>query len=447
MIDDGRGRILYRSGQPWSGTAHVAAVKLPNGTRIETQIHNEIANLHPSPVIGRVGRPDVWPSQSRIVEEQGRSGLELSFDEWLMSRRPAFIGALRDAKGALSQRVFQTAAIRGDDVRTTIDYAWQRTAESLLKQYGVKVGAIVVLDVHSHDVIAMASQNERHPLENTAVRAFTPGSIFKLITAAAAFEMYVVFPDTRFTCTGKLDTPSIKMHCWRPHGAERFIDAIAESCDVVFASVGTQVKRSAIEYMAKQVGILTPGLQKFRRASVLWEAEKGTVFRQRGEDDGLVANTAIGQQDVKMTPLQAANLACTVANRGKYQDVRLVLDIEHDGRIRHRLRVNSGHRAFSNMTAFKLRQGMRLAVTSPQGTAHALFHAPVQAAIKTGTAELSNGNVNGWMVGFAPYKKPDIAFSVLVADVKSAQAHAITPKIVQGLLDAYRQYHPSTVID
>jgi cell division protein FtsI/penicillin-binding protein 2 len=447
MTDDGRGRILYRSGQPWSGATHVEAVKLQNGTRITTQIHNELTGNRLSPVIGQVGKPDVWPSLSRIVEEQGRSGLELTFDEWLMSRQPAFLGALKDAKGTLSGRVFETASIPGDDVRTTIDYAWQRTAESLLKRYGVNVGAIVILDVKSHDVLAMASQNERHPLENTAVRAFTPGSIFKLVTAAAAFEMYLVNPETPFYCTGKLETPSIKMHCWRPHGAERFIDAIAESCDVVFASVGTKVKRSAILYMAKQVGILTPGLQYFHHAPVLREAENGNVFLQRGEDDGLVANTAIGQQDVKMTPLQAANLACTVANRGRYQDVRLVLDIEHAGHIRHRLRMANGHRAFSRMTAFKLRQGMRLAVTSPRGTAHALLHAPVQAAIKTGTAELSNGNVNGWMVGFAPYKKPDIAFSVLVANEKSSQAHAATLKIVQGLLAAYRQYHPSTVIE
>ncbi|QSO52616.1 hypothetical protein JZ785_01320 [Alicyclobacillus curvatus] len=544
ITDDGRGRILFRNGQALSGQVRHASLSTANGS-IPYLIHTERTVTDQFPlrqsslaVAGEVGLPDVWPTPDRVVAEQGRSGLELTFDALLRGRRPGYIGVLRlasdkaksagqgneasrkpsgsaksagqgneasrkpsgsaksagqgneasrkpsgsaksagqgngeasskpsgsaksagqgdrHASGGSSSSggagtsetidgstVFQVKPQPGPDLRTTLDVAWQDTMDSALQKESVRLGAVTILDVRSNEILAMANSSVRGGWDLPAVKPAIPGSIMKLVTAAAAFESYRFSPSTRFYCNGVSHLAGVQMRCWTVHGSETFTQAIARSCDIALAVIGSEVHRAGLEAMWQRLHLNQPDLQSVDGHPILREAQEGVLFRRSGGDNGLLANTAIGQEDVRMTPLQAANLASTIANGGIYRDVNLVLDAEmKHNPVRHFAR-GSESRAFSTFTAQKLTEAMSLAVTDPQGTAHdlAAFNLPIAA--KTGTAELADGRVNGWMIGFLPADKPEIAFSVYVGDLPGWEAHVSVHRIADAVIMAYRQFRP-----
>lgn len=420
--DDARGRILFRNGMQWSGG-------------------------FPATIVGAVGLPDVWPDNHRAVAEQGRSGLEYTFDRLLSGRRPGYIGQLRDRDGhAVSAPWFHIPAISGADIRTTIDPGWQYIAQALLRHTGIRKCAIVVLDVDTDDALALASRGGP-PGNIEAVRAETPGSIFKLVTAAAGLESFRIRPQSTYDCEGQLGLPGLHMRCWRTHGHESLHDALAASCDVALATVGIQEGRQSIEEMARRLRIGTPQVQTVTGHCVLTEAQPGTVFRRAGHDAGLLAHTAIGQEDVRLSPLQAANIVRTIAAGGRMQNVRLVVDAEMNGRAGRTFERGPSAPAMSAATARALGDAMRAAVVSVDGTGHVLSDQAPACAVKTGTAELGDtGRVNAWMAGYFPYAQPDIAFCVFVGDVTSSQGHEAVHQIVRGLLHAYVQFRSSSVI-
>ncbi|MCL6593755.1 MAG: hypothetical protein K6T31_07240 [Alicyclobacillus sp.] len=437
--DDGRGRVLYRSGQPWSGRWRPV---LAWGRRLG--VHSERTEGSTDPVLGQVGLPDVWPQPLLAVAEQGRSGLERSFDAVLRSRQPGVTGTLAPAPAHASVPPLYTLLPKpGADVRTTVDPAWQALASRLLRAYGVRQGAVVVLATASNEVLAMASCDAANPERNNAVRTFTPGSVFKLVTAGAAWDAGRAAADDTLVCRGVADLPGVRMRCWTVHGRETLLEALAQSCDAAFARVGWTLGRQGLETASARWRLTETGLQQVDGRVVLAEAETGKVFATPGADAGLFANTAIGQQDVRLSPLQVAGLVAALADGGVVRDAQLVRDAELHGRVLRDYRNLRPQRAVSAATAAHLLAGMRLAVVSPYGTAHKLADAAVPTAVKTGTAELANGHVNAWVTGVAPYPHAQVAFCVLVADAPSAQAHRAAMGMVRDLLAQFWQWQPA----
>lgn len=425
---------------------HTVLLKLPGGQSERVGVHDErqTVNAAHNPVLGQIGLPDQWPGP-KVVAEQGRSGLEDAFDTVLTGRRPAYTGVLQDNSGHRYGVTRQITAKRGADLRTTVDHAWQAAAQSALVRAHVQDGAVVVLDVQTSDVLAIASTNP-NPVIATAVRDQTPGSVFKLVTLSAALESYRYRLTSVFHCFGRVQHSGVQMHCWAVHGTQTLAQALAQSCDVAFADVGMAIGRRAELRMATRLRLLTPGLQTVHGSLVLPQAENGVVFVHRGNDAGLLANTAIGQEDVQISPLAAANVAAALARGGVVRDARLVKDAESDGRVVRVYHTDLGERAVSAATAAQIRYAMRLAVTMPTGTAHWLFSSPAHPAVKTGTAELPGRAVNAWVTGFAPSEHPKIAFCVLVAQTPSARGHAQARQITQDVLSSYTQFFPSSVI-
>ncbi|MCL6631051.1 MAG: hypothetical protein K6T63_00330 [Alicyclobacillus herbarius] len=442
QTDDGRGRILFRNGQPWSGTTRRAHLEAPDGSGIDWSIHQERAAERPDAVVGLVGLPDRWSDVQRSVPVQGRSGLEYRFDCFLSTGKPGFLAWLVDARGRAQRGWYERPGNSGLNLRTTVDAAWQTTADAILDQMGSPRAALVVVDVQTRDILAMASRDVHHPWLNHAVRPETPGSIFKLITAAAALESFRFQANSRFFCAGVVPLAGVKMHCWRRHGPETFTEALAESCDVAFALIGAAVGRTGVQRMAEQLGIRQTGLQTFRGRPVLPEAIRGQVFVRSGDDAGLLANTAIGQEDVRMSPLQAANLAATIGAGGVYRDARLAIDLETPDGVRTEFPMHPAVRSMSPGTAYVLRQAMRQAVENPAGTAHVLHDAAEPLAVKTGTAELPHaGRVNAWVVGLLPADRPRVAFAVAVLNAPETAAHRQVFTAVRKLAHWYRQFH------
>lgn len=462
QTDDARGRILFRNGSPWSGAKQRIAVAtgVPDGGQgvlgpgsvvtphsgrtkpaLETFIHREDVPS-PDPVIGQVGKPDVWPG-SRVVPEQGRSGLEFTFDRFLQGRRPGYFARLTDVFGKQAAgSVYSVQATSGTDVRTTIDSAWQWNTEHALRSAGVGKGAVVILSIPSNQVLALASRNTRDPSEIVGVKAAIPGSVFKIVTAAAALDSFTYTSRSRFLCTGHTHIPGVSMHCWRVHGKEDLREAFASSCDVAFAEVGVRLKKQAFVVEENKLRLSETGLQSIDGRPVLAEGETGKVFHGSLQDNGYLANTAIGQQDVRISPLQAALLSATVANGGVYRSAQLIRDLEvRNVGVRY-FSEQPASRAMSALTASRLASYMRLAVTSPKGTAHSLLASKVAASVKTGTAEVGQHQVNAWITGFAPSDHPRIAFSIYVGDETEKRAHQQVFTIANSLLSDYHRFFP-----
>ncbi|WP_198850137.1 penicillin-binding transpeptidase domain-containing protein [Alicyclobacillus sp. SO9] len=497
-IDDGRGRILYRNGLPWSGTVtsspvspisrlsagHISPVsaadrpttdkagnhkpandksrnhKLRNGNVAEVKsaksgpfvIHSErTAPLsRPALVVGRVGLPDIWPSRVRSVAEQGRSGLEYTFDYLLRQGHPGYLGEMTEAENTnWAHRLFWLPVRSGIDVRTTVDPAWQQAAESTLHKHGIKSGAVVVLNVKTRDVLAMASRNTLAPESNEAVKVHTPGSIFKLITAAASLDSYRNSPQDSFYCDGRLSEPGITLNCWRKHGHETLLQAFAGSCNVVFAQLGISAGEKALALTARNFGLLGNGLQHVNGKSVLIEAESAHVFiggKHRPAEKGAIAHTAIGQQDVKISPLQAANLSATIAAGGVYRDARLVTDAEKNHKVKRYFGGQRNQRAVSQNTAAWIGRAMYMTAHWKNGTAFDLADNAANPAVKTGTAQVSGGMVNAWLTGYAPYRRPEIAFCIFVGSEEDSTAHRQVHAMIKDLLASYRQFQAPHVI-
>ncbi|WDL96310.1 penicillin-binding transpeptidase domain-containing protein [Alicyclobacillus sp. ALC3] len=446
QTEDARGRILYASGEPWTGSWQSKRLTGDNMHSVRVALHDErrATTKLQSTVVGTVGLPDRWPGP-KSVQEQGRSGLEATFDDALSGARPGYAGWFENAGGAVTGQVRLIQAKRGADARTTIDHAWQRAADTALAASGVHEGAVVVLDVRSNRILALASRG-RKPTTNVALKAQTPGSVFKIVTLSAALESYRFHLQSAFTCVGHVVHPGVRMQCWTVHGRETLVQAFAQSCDAAFAEVGIAVGRHALQRMAERYGLTQYGLQTKSGAPVIAQTEPGVVFRRVGTDAGLLANTAIGQEDVRISPLAGANLAATLGRGGIAGPAQLVADLERGGEV---VRVyDSGRRwrAVSAATAAQVRYAMRLAVTLPTGTAHWLASSLAHPAVKTGTAELPDGRVNAWIVGLAPAESPQIAFCVYIGDTSSGRGHRAAKQITQAVLTSYTQFSARSVI-
>lgn len=429
MMDDARGRILFVNGAPWSGIS----TWTHNGWRHRENAAPEAG----ASVIGRIGLPDTWPSE-RSVQEQGRSGLEYTFDAALTGKRARYLARLIDSRGHPVQPggLLTNDVSPGLNARTTVDPVWERAAERILRQTGVRRGAVVVLDVKTDRVLAIASADPAGA--DRAVQAITPGSIAKILTAIAAIDSYRFTPHSRFVCPGGLFTNSVKMRCWRPHGPENLVMALASSCDIAFAEIGIAVGRSRLDHVAERFGIHQSGLQRWRGASVLPEATGGKWLEQPGADPGLLANTSIGQEDARLSPLQGALLAAAIANGGRVRDASLVLDLETRNRTAITLGEPPMRRVCSGYAARAIGKGMWDAAHRSYGTACAL--ARFDAAVKTGTAELPNGRVNAWIVGFTPHQQPAVAFAVVSEDEVNSIAHRQVFAMARALLTVCPAY-------
>jgi penicillin-binding protein 2 len=236
----------------------------------------------------------------------------------------------------------------------TIDQELQQKAEDLLAG---REGAIVALDVHNGDVLAMASRpvfdsnlfargitteewqsllkDPLHPLSNRVIQGqYPPGSTFKVIMAAAALEKKVITPSTRFSCSGGLPFGNHVFHCWKKggHGSVDLRQAIAQSCDVYFYQVGQRLGINAIAEYARRFGLGAPlGVTLDHEVGGLvpdpeWKKARLGAPWFAGETLSVV----IGQGYVTATPLQMATVAAAIANEGTVYRPHLVKRILGD---------------------------------------------------------------------------------------------------------------------
>ncbi len=360
-------------------------------------------------------------------ESKGRRGLERTKEAALRGRR----GVLReivDAGGWTKQVLFSYRPERGADIKTTLDIDLQRVAEDAL---GDQQGAAVILDVHTGAVLALASsprfdlehfsqdfhrimKEDRdfrnahvpgylrpRPLVHRAIQeTYPPGSIFKLVTALAGLRCGSLSTRSEYECRGSMAIGGQAKLCMGHHGLLDLRGAIQRSCNIYFYQAALDTPRAELLRTARELGFGSP-------TGIDLPGEAAGRLPQL-VSDGAVANFAIGQGDVGVTPLQVAVMMAAIANGGAVVRPHLVAPVGAQPALR-RLDVPA--------SALKVvREGMRDVVHRPGGTAHKYVHlAGLTIAGKTGTAEVEGVPLNhAWFGGFAPYEDPRIAFAVVV---------------------------------
>ena len=403
----------------------------------------------------------------------GKDGLEQEWEEVLRGidgRLQVEVNAL----GEEIQFIGEKKAVSGKGLILTIDGNLQKAVQDALREQieqsrgagePVKGGCAIVLDVHTGAVRAMASypsfdpnifaggistkdwngliNNPYHPLANKAIQStYPPGSVFKIITAAAALDKGYVTKDEIFEDRGVYILGGWSFYGWKTEGLGKLniVDAIAFSSDPVFYELG---RRMGIDTLASYA--LTFGLGQ-KSGIKLQGEEKGLVptenWKQVTYDEpwypGETIIAAIGQGYYLTTPLQQALLLMAVANGGKiYRPILVDKVLSADGAVIQSYQSEVIHTIYLKPEAWDIIRNGLVAVTT-KGTGLGVFQGitPTVAG-KSGSAETGTGTVHSWFACYAPAENPEIAVAVLVEEggEGSVAAAPVVRKIVEAYFD------------
>jgi penicillin-binding protein 2 len=381
----------------------------------------------------------------------GEFGIERQYDR-ILSGRDGMRRVIVNSRGEEVGSLTTIDAFPGNDLRLTIDLDLQMAAEASL---GERPGAVVALDPRSGEVLAMVSHpsfdpndfakridrgewekltnDPMKPMMNKAIQAqLAPGSVFKIVTAAAALETGTIRPDFTLHCAGAVDIYGHTYHDWvwekhQGHGSVDLHRAIIVSCDVYFYTLGELLGIEKIDYFANRLGLGVrtgvdlPGEAAGLIPSPQW-VEK--AFKRKWWA-GETMSVAIGQGAVVATPLQLAHMIGAIALGGTFvrphlafRDQLLALGVDPS---------DEGGRTFplSESTLEALTRGMWGVVNEAEGTGASARCPGIDIAGKTGTAQVvsvdlqksarnASFNNNAWFVGYAPSNKPEIVVAALV---------------------------------
>ena len=373
----------------------------------------------------------------RTEDLLGRSGIEEKFDGYLRGQAGGMQVEVNN-RGHLVRRLGMREAKEGEDLYLTIDAQLQVYTDSLLED---KSGVCIVMDPQNGELRALVSKpgfdpnlfimalhgklaanrrikelfnSKEAPLINRAISGtYSPGSIFKIVVAAAGLEMGKITPEDKLVCPGSLTVGNREFLCWNldGHGSEDIYSGLAHSCNVFFYKLGLMLGPDKLSTFARRFGLGRPtGIDLPYEARGLVPSKTWKLkAKQERWYDGETANFAIGQGYLLTTPLQIARMASVTANGGYLIQPHIVKKI--GGRKTDILREKIG---LKEKTLEIIKQGMRRAVQDEQGTAHRAIIPAVEWAAKTGTAQTSSGLAHAWFAGFYPFKEPRILVLVFL---------------------------------
>jgi peptidoglycan glycosyltransferase len=354
--------------------------------------------------------------------DRGRVGFELSHNDELVGNKTEFLSVLDELQGHAQE---------GDKVQSALNPAAQRAAVDGLAG---RRGSVVAMVPSTGEIKAMVSIPEYDPnsvensntfkrlnsetsapLFNRATQAgYPPGSTMKVVTATAALDSGKFTPDSVLSGRSPIAIEGVPL---ANSGGEQFGDipmttALTNSVNTWWAQAGEKLGNDTMFKYMDRYGFNAkprldyPGFQL--AASGVYDGNK-----LLGPNDTIdIGRVAIGQERLRVTPLQMAEVAATVGNKGELMEPRLWSKvIDPDGR---ETKLDPAHqsRVMSEDTASELNDMMQDVVSEGTGTAAAV--SGIDVAGKTGTAEISPGVNDAWFIGFAPADDPKIAIACIV---------------------------------
>lgn len=402
----------------------------------------------------------------------GKTGLEQTYDQELQGR-PGIETLEVDSIGRKIRSVGVQPAKPGQTLVLTFDAGVQEVAAKALQEAitknGATSGAAIALDPRNGDILAMVSApffdnnifsrtvdqeqrkavlaNPLSPLINRAISGQYPsGSTIKPVVAAAALQEKVITPTTKIdTSEGKITIGQWTFPDWKTHGVADVKQAIAESNNIFFYTLGGGHKNIGglgVERLAnylekfgfgKVTGVDLPGETKGLVPRPDWKKK----IKKESWYIGDTYNLAIGQGDFLVTPLQLTRATAAIANGGTLYQPKFVKSfLSSDETETKDLAPKRQSENIVNPDVLSVvRDGMRQTVLS--GSARSFSALPIPIAAKTGTAQFSVGKekTHSWFTSFAPYGNPEIVVSVIVEG--GGEGFSVAAPVAKNIFEQY----------
>lgn len=395
-----------------------------------------------------------------LTDYIGKQGIEKSFEKYLRGV-PGATQMEVDSLGNVKREVGLINPKPGSDLYLSIDAGLQKKLyDSMVatsEKTGTKTGAAVAIDPRNGKVLAFIStpsfdnnlfakkisqeqylnliNDQDKPLFNRALAGeYPPGSTVKPGIAAGALMENVITPDTVIDGLGGfLRIGSFSFGDWKVHGPSDVRQAIAESNDIFFYTVGGgygNIQGLGMNRMKKYYNMF--GFGKPTGIDLGGEASGFIPDEQWKQDKfnerwfvGNSYHASIGQGYVTATPLQLANYTAAIANGGSLFVPQLVEKIKKNNGEIEKIEPQITANIELPKDIFQIiKEGMRQTITS--GTAQQLNNLPVEVAGKTGTAQFGNEDkTHAWFISFAPYENPEIAMVVLAEGAGEGHSSAV----------------------
>jgi penicillin-binding protein A len=354
--------------------------------------------------------------------DRGRVGTELAHNDELVGNKTEFLSVLDELQGHAQEGDNLTSSLNPAAQRAAVDgLAGRRGAVVAMVPSTGEIRAMVSIPEYDPNVVQSSAAFQRlntetsAPLFNRATQAgYPPGSTMKVVTATAALDSGDFTPNSVLSGRSPQTIDGVPLS---NSGGEQFGDidmttALTNSVNTWWAQVGEKLgKETMFKYMDRYGFNAKPRLDYPGFQLAASGAYSGN--RLLTPSDAIdIGRVAIGQERLRVTPLQMAEVAATVANKGELMEPRLWSKVtDPDGRVTH---LDPAHqsRVMSEDTAATLNDMMTKVVQEGTGTAAAV--SGIDVAGKTGTAEISSGVNDAWFIGFAPANDPQIAIACIV---------------------------------
>ncbi len=413
----------------------------------------------------------------------GINGLERAYEHLLRGQKGVeifLVDVHNRIKGRFKEGKYDKPAIPGLDIQISIDANLQNYGEQLMRN---KLGAIIAVEPSSGEILCMVSapsfdpnllsgrertSNYRmleldslKPLFNRALQAqYPPGSTFKLINALVGQQVNVLNPNTTYSCFGGYTVGRFHLGCHSHPSPLRLIESIAMSCNTYYC----HVYRNILDHQ---------GQINFRKNFMAW----ASMVKSFGLGDKLgldfpfelpgfipdtsfydrrfgnkrwvslnIISNSIGQGEILTTPLQMANMACAIANRGYYYIPHFIKKIENQDHIPEKY-TTPIHTKIDPKYFPIVIEGMFQAVNGGAGsTARVARVDGLDICGKTGTAQNPHGKDHSIFIAFAPKDNPKIAVAVYVENAgfgatwSAPIASLIIERYLKGEISPSRKY-------
>lgn len=313
------------------------------------------------------------------------------------------------------------------DITLTVDSSTCAAAYDVLASYGKK-GACVVYNYKTGEVLCSVStpgydpadppeinesnedQYEGVYLDNVLSSTYTPGSIFKIVTSAAAMENMPDLYTRTWNCTGTKEIGGNTVTCTETHGEIDYKTAMSHSCNIVFAEIALELGRDVMNSTAEEMGINN-------------SYEVDDVNTAKGHydvtdaSDNQLAWSGIGQYDNTVNPMQMAILCGAIGNGGKAVNPTYIKGGSGDLLKLIGFNKPKEYELINSNTASQLDEVMRYTVSDYYNYQRSGLFEGLSVCAKTGTAEVGDDKKpNAWMVGYSRDEDAPLAFACVVED-------------------------------
>ena len=422
--------------------------------------------------VGEISEEDLNKSKYAFYQPGdvvGKSGVEATYDA-LLRGEDGSRDVIVNSHGKEIGHLGQTLAKPGQDLKLTIDLDVQMAAEKALEG---KVGAIVAMDPHTGEILALASRptfdpnqfsvrlsksywneildNPDHPLLNKAIQAqLAPGSTFKIIMSYAGLQEGIA-RTMHVPCNHGATFYGHHFSCDRNHGMVTIDNAIPYSCDTFYYTLADRLGIDTMARYATSVGIgQKTGIDLPDEATGIMPS---TAWKLKSQHEkwyaGETISVGIGQGAVTVTPIQLARALSGIASGGVLRLPHVVLPDQiprEQLEAIHETFPGSGEKTITLSTDNwqTITDAMYAVTSSPIGTAYAARLEGIDFAGKTGTADVVGGREknsknkstipNAWFVGMTPRRNPDIVVAVLWEHGYWGNNSA---RLASGIIDAF----------